>query len=87
MPGTRLCLGSDLASRASLTGISFPEADSTWQLPASTAPPRLRQAGAYGKWKREGMVKDKEGREDVYVTFIGVSQPREKLYLLARMQS
>lgn len=69
----RLRGGPDLAPNTLPTS---PEPDLAWQLPASTAPPRLGQ-DVRPKRKREGTIRYMEGREDGYISTIGVSQPRE----------
>ena len=68
----RLHPGPDLAPRVSPP----PETEPEWQLPASTAPPSLGQAGAGIKWKREGTIRYKEDQEDGYIASISISQPR-----------
>jgi len=68
----RLRAGPDLAPR-----LSPPlEPESSWQLPASTAPPSLGQAEARPKRKREGTIRYLESREDGYIASVGISQPR-----------
>src|SRR5947207_15390678 len=69
----RLRPGPDLAPRVSPP----PETEPEWQLPASTAPLSLGQAGAGTKRKREGTIRCKKRREDGYITSISVSQPRK----------
>lgn len=51
-----------------------PEPDLAWQLPASTALPRLGQ-GIRPKRKREGTIRYTEGREDGYITLLALAGP------------
>ena len=66
----RLRPGPELAPRVSSSQ------ETEWQLPASTAPPSLGQVEAGLKRKREGTIRYKEGREDGYISSVGLSQPR-----------
>ena len=72
----RLRAGPHLAPRVSPMSISSPGTDVAWQLPASTAPPSLGQAEGRPKWKRQATIMYRHGREDGYITSIGVSQPQ-----------
>ena len=51
----------------------LPKHGLTGQLPASTAPPGLRQAETGLKWKRADTAKYRQGREDGYTALIGLS--------------
>ena len=66
----RLRPGPDLRP----TIITSPETDPSWQLAASTAPPRLRQDEGRLKRKRVITNRYREAREDGEIQSIGLSQ-------------